>query len=183
METIRAALSIKLKEKMGVDNIHNREKELIDLAFSKLEGLCEVKILAKKAKNRIGAISLYIENVHYNLLTKMLSDRFGVQVRGGCVCAGTYGHFLLHVTKEQSDEITCLINTGDLSKKPGWIRWSIHPTTTNKEVEFIADAITKIAQNHVEWARDYHYHSNTNEFHHNSLTSLHNPVIDRIFEF
>lgn len=183
LETIRAALSIKLKEKMGVDNIHKREKELVELAFSKLEGIPSVKILAKEAKNRIGAISLYIENVHYNLLTKMLSDRFGIQVRGGCVCAGTYGHFLLHVTKEQSDEITCLINTGDLSKKPGWIRWSIHPTTINKEIEFIADAIKQIAMNHTEWAKDYHYHNNTNEFHHNNLTTLHNPAVDRIFEF
>jgi selenocysteine lyase/cysteine desulfurase len=183
LETIRAALAIKLKEKMGIENIHRREKELVDLAFNKLEGIPGVKILAKDAKNRIGAISLYIENVHYNLLTKILSDRFGVQVRGGCVCAGTYGHFLLHVTKEQSDEITCLINTGDLSKKPGWIRWSIHPTTTNKEVEFIADAISKIAKNHTEWAKDYHYHCNTNEFHHNSIDSLTNPVINNIFEF
>lgn len=183
LETIRAALSIKLKEKMGVDNIHKREKELVELAFSKLDGIPGVNILAKEAKNRIGAISLYIENVHYNLLTKMLSDRFGVQVRGGCVCAGTYGHFLLHVTKEQSEEITCLINTGDLSKKPGWIRWSIHPTTTNNEIEFIADAIKQIALNHVEWSKDYHYHSKTNEFHHNSLTTLHNPAVDRIFEF
>ncbi len=114
----------------------------------------------------------------------MLSDRFGVQVRGGCVCAGTYGHFLLSVTKEQSDEITCLINTGDLSKKPGWIRWSIHPTTTNEEVEFIADAINQIALNHTEWAKDYHYHSNINEFHHNSTPeNFSNPSIDRIFEF
>ncbi|RPH31276.1 MAG: aminotransferase class V-fold PLP-dependent enzyme [Bacteroidales bacterium] len=183
LETIRVALSIKLKEKMGVDNIHKREKELVDLAFSKLDGIQGVNILAKEAKNRIGAISLYIENVHYNLLTKMLSDRFGVQVRGGCVCAGTYGHFLLHVTKAQSDEITCLINTGDLSKKPGWIRWSIHPTTTDKEVEFIADAIKQIALNHVEWSKEYHYHCNTNEFHHNSTTTLHNPEVDRIFEF
>jgi selenocysteine lyase/cysteine desulfurase len=183
LETIRAALSIKLKERMGIDNIHKREKELVDLAFDKLDGIPGVRILAKNDKDRIGAISLYIENVHYNLLTKILSDRFGVQVRGGCVCAGTYGHFLLSVTKEQSEEITCLINTGDLSKKPGWIRWSIHPTTTNKEIEFIADAINQIALNHADWAKDYHYHSNTNEFHHNSLTTLHNPVVDSIFEF
>jgi selenocysteine lyase/cysteine desulfurase len=183
LETIRAALSIKLKERMGVDNIHQREKELIELAFSKLEGIPGLKILAKNERNRIGAISLYIENVHYNLLTKMLSDRFGVQVRGGCVCAGTYGHFLLSVTKEQSEEITCMINTGDLSRKPGWIRWSIHPTTTDKEVEFIAEAINQIAQNHAEWAKDYHYHCNTNEFHHNSADNGANQTILRLFEF
>lgn len=184
LETIRAALSIKLKERMGVENIHKREQELIELAFKKLDKTPEVKILAKNDRNRIGAISLYIEDIHYNLLTKMLSDRFGVQVRGGCVCAGTYGHFLLSVTKEQSDEITCLINTGDLSRKPGWIRWSIHPTTTNNEVEFIAHAIHQIAQNHTEWAKDYHYHSNINEFHHNSTPeNFSNPSIDRIFEF
>ncbi len=183
LETIRAALAIKLKEKMGVANIHNREKELIQLAFSKLEGIPGLKILARDVVDRIGAISLYIENVHYNLLTKLLSDRFGIQVRGGCVCAGTYGHFLLHVTKEQSEEITNLINSGDLSKKPGWIRWSIHHTTTNQEVEFFADAINQIVQNYSEWSKDYHYHSNTNEFHHNSVDNTSRSAIIKAFEF
>jgi len=183
LETIRAALSIKLKEKMGVENIHNREKELVDLAFQKLEGIPGLNILAKNERNRIGAISFYIDNVHYNLLTKLLSDRFGVQVRGGCVCAGTYGHFLLSVTKEQSAEITCLINSGDLSKKPGWVRWSIHPTTTDKEVEFIADAIKQISINYKEWSKDYHYHCNTNEFHHNSYDNGDCHKSDCLFEF
>jgi len=183
LQAIRAALAIKLKERMGVDNIHKRENELIDLAFRKLEGIPGLKILAQNERNRIGSISLYIENVHYNLLTKMLSDRFGVQVRGGCVCAGTYGHFLLSVTKKQSEEITCSINSGDLSKKPGWVRWSIHPTTTDQEIEFIASAMDQIARNHMEWGKDYHYHANTNEFHLNVSTNGSNKVIDEYFEF
>lgn len=183
LQAIRSALAIKLKEKMGIKNIHDREKEQIDLAFKKLEDIPGLRILAKNERNRIGAISLYIENVHYNLLTKLLSDRFGVQVRGGCVCAGTYGHFLLSVTREQSEEITCLINTGDLSKKPGWVRWSIHPTTTDKEIEYIASAIDQIARNYKEWSKDYHYHANTNEFHHNGADNSANKVIDKIFEF
>ncbi len=183
LQAIRAALAIKLKEKMGVENIHKREKEQIDLAFRKLKGIPGLRILAQNQTNRIGSISLFIENVHYNLLTKMLSDRFGVQVRGGCVCAGTYGHFLLSVTKKQSEEITCLINTGDLSKKPGWVRWSIHPTTTDQEIEYIASAMDQIARNHTEWAKDYHYHANTNEFHLNISNNGSNKVIDKYFEF
>jgi selenocysteine lyase/cysteine desulfurase len=166
LQAIRTALAIKLKEKMGVDNIHRREKELVDLAFSRLEGIPGLHILAASCRNRIGALSFYMEDIHYNLIVKLLSDRFGIQVRGGCVCAGTYGHFLLNVTREKSHAITDMINHGDLSQKPGWVRWSIHPTTTDAEVIYIASAIGQIARNADEWGRDYTYCKHTNEFCH-----------------
>ena len=93
-----------------------------------------------------------------------MNDRFGIQVRGGCACAGTYGHYLLEVSQEQSDAITCEITSGDLSHKPGWVRWSIHPTTTNKEVLFFIDALKSVVDNFEEWKQDYSYNRKTNEF-------------------
>ena len=74
--------------------------------------------------------------MHYNLAVQLLNDKFGIQVRGGCSCAGTYGHILLNVEKEQSCLITDKINSGDLTTKPGWVRMSIHPTMTNNEGSF-----------------------------------------------
>jgi hypothetical protein len=94
----------------------------------------------------------------------MLSDRFGIQVRGGCACAGTYGHYLLDVSYDKSKEITRLINSGDLSEKPGWVRLSLHPTTTDEELHFIMDALQQIALNHRTWEEDYTYNKHTNEF-------------------
>lgn len=182
LQAIRAALCIKLKEEMGVDKIHARERELVCSAFSKLKAIPGVKILADNCQDRIGAISFYIENVHYNLIVRLLSDRFGIQVRGGCVCAGTYGHFLLNVTKEQSHAITDQINHGDLSQKPGWVRWSIHPTTTNAEVDFIVSAIGEVAKNATEWASNYQYCKKSNEFFLGNTLKVQTPDMEAIFK-
>ena len=99
-------------------------------------------------------------------MTKLLNDRFGIQVRGGCACAGTYGHILLNVSYEDSHNITNLINSGDLSQKPGWIRVSLHPTMRDDELDAIIDAVSQIQKNHKEWAKDYIYNRHTNEFRH-----------------
>ena len=96
----------------------------------------------------------------------MLNDRYGIQTRGGCSCAGTYGHYLLHVDEEMSRSITCEIDEGDLSHKPGWIRMSLHPTQTDREVDFICNAIKELAMNFETWKRDYTYNPHTNEFAH-----------------
>ncbi|HRK55836.1 MAG TPA: hypothetical protein PK185_18135, partial [Cyclobacteriaceae bacterium] len=102
--------------------------------------------------------------LHYNLLVRVLSDHFGIQVRGGCSCAGTYGHYLLHVTKEQSRHITEKIDLGDLSEKPGWVRLSLHPIMTESEVDYIVDAIDQVVQQPAHWKSFYHYSVKANEF-------------------
>jgi len=182
LQAIRVALCIRLKEEMGVKNIHDREKELVDHAFSRLDAIPQVITLATTCRCRIGAVSFYMENLHYNLVVKLLSDRFGIQMRGGCVCAGTYGHFLLHVSKEQSHNITEMINHGDLSQKPGWIRWSIHPTTTDREVDYIADALDQIAQHSVEWSKDYRYCKQSNEFYYTGSNKVERLPVENYFK-
>lgn len=166
LQGIKAALAISLKEKMNTEFIRCREKELTELAFIKLSNIKGLHILADNIRDRLGVFSFYIENVHHNLVTRLLNDRFGIQVRGGCSCAGTYGHFLLNVDSLLSKEITDKIEAGDLSLKPGWIRLSLHPTMTNAELLFITDSITLIAENFKEWGKDYIYDKHTNEFYH-----------------
>jgi selenocysteine lyase/cysteine desulfurase len=166
LQGIKAALAITLKEKMGTKNIHKREKELIELTFNKLSKIDSLHILADDIKDRLGVFSFYADNIHHNLITKLLNDRFGIQVRGGCSCAGTYGHFLLNVDFNMSKEITDKIDAGDLSMKPGWVRLSLHPTMTNDELLFILDAIRQTVENAEKWKEDYCYDRHTNEFHH-----------------
>jgi len=166
LQGIRAALSVKLKEKMGTEKMHQREKELISLAFSRLSEIKGLHILAENIYERLGVFSFYIDNIHHNLVTSLLNDRFGIQVRGGCSCAGTYGHFLLDVDFSMSKEITDMIDAGDLSLKPGWIRLSLHPTMTDNELLFICDAISQTVTNVKEWQKDYIYDRHTNEFSH-----------------
>ncbi len=171
LQTIRTALSIRLKEKMGIKNILKREHELLEVVFGKLSDIPNLKILAPKIQDRLAVISFYIDDLHFNLGVKLLNDRFGIQTRGGCSCAGTYGHYLLHVDRETSKRVTCEIDQGDLTHKPGWIRMSIHPTTTNEEIEYVCDSIKQLAENFSEWSKEYKYNSQSNEFFHiNEIT-------------
>jgi selenocysteine lyase/cysteine desulfurase len=166
LQGIKAALAISLKEKMGIKNIHLREFELTSIAFRELKKIKGLHILADNITDRLGIFSFYIDNIHHNLVTRLLNDRFGIQVRGGCSCAGTYGHFLLNVGFDMSKKITDMIDSGDLSLKPGWIRLSLHPTMTDDELLFIIDSIRQIIQNYKEWEKDYMYDNHTNEFRH-----------------
>ena len=169
LQAMKTALCIKLKEKMGTENIIAREKELLDIAFNEFDKIDKLKILADNARERIGVISFYVEGIHHNLIVKLLNDRFGIQVRGGCSCAGTYGHFLLGVDYQTSKEITEMINKGDLSKKPGWVRLSLHPTMKNDELYFITNAIKKVIAHIDEWKKDYVFSSKTGEFYHKNV--------------
>jgi selenocysteine lyase/cysteine desulfurase len=166
LQAIRTALAIKVKEKMGTLNIKVREGELLAIAFKELRQIKGIQILANKHEDRLGIVSFYHPRIHYNLFVKLLSDRYGIQVRGGCACAGTYGHYLLEVSYEKSQAITDKITHGDLSEKPGWVRLSLHPTMHNDEVYFISRAIKDIVENHASFANDYVYNKKTNEFHH-----------------
>ncbi|UCH64976.1 MAG: aminotransferase class V-fold PLP-dependent enzyme [Ignavibacterium sp.] len=168
LQAIRAALAIQLKEEMGVENLQLREKELVKIAFEEMRKIPGLHILADNIEKRLGAISFYVDDIHYNLIVKLLNDRYGVQVRGGCSCAGTYGHYLLHVSPIRSKRITEMIDHGDLSEKPGWVRMSIHPTMTNSELHYIIDAIKEIVVNVGEWQKDYDYVLDKNEFFHKS---------------
>ncbi len=166
LQAIKTALCIELKNQMGVDTIKLREEELVKKAFELLSKVPNLHILADNIRDRLGIISFYIDGIHYNLLVKLLNDRFGIQVRGGCACAGTYGHYLLDVTYEDSHKITQLINSGDLSVKPGWVRLSLHPTMTSEELEIFADACRQIVKNIDSWKKDYIYNKHKNEFRH-----------------
>ncbi|MFD1293011.1 aminotransferase class V-fold PLP-dependent enzyme [Lutibacter holmesii] len=182
MQTIKIALAIQLKEKMGIQNILDREHEINELIFEKLSKIPNVTILADQHTNRLGVFSFYVENAHYNLIVKLLNDRFGVQTRGGCSCAGTYGHFLLHVDQKASKDIEKQIVEGCLTERPGWVRMSIHPTITNQEVLYVCESIKEVAENHLEWAKAYEYKSDKNEFVHKSAKAIEPEIVNNWFK-
>jgi selenocysteine lyase/cysteine desulfurase len=168
LQTIKAALAIRLKEQMGVANILAREHELQAIVMPGLRAIPGLHLLADHVEERLGIYSFYVEGLHYNLLVRLLNDRFGVQVRGGCSCAGTYGHYLLNVDPKRSRSITEKIDSGDLSDKPGWVRLSIHPTTTDAEAQALVEAVRACVLNAAAWSRDYHYCNKRNEYAHAS---------------
>ena len=164
LQTIKAAMAIMLKEEMGTENILAREHEMLPGFMEKLDKIPGLHILAGNHRDRLGCVSFYMDNIHYNLVVKILNDRYGIQVRGGCSCAGTYGHYLLNVDPWMSKRITEKISHGDLSEKPGWVRVSIHPTMTNDEIDLIAEAVSEIRKNIDRWSSDYKYDNHRNEF-------------------
>ncbi|MFA5835119.1 MAG: aminotransferase class V-fold PLP-dependent enzyme [Bacteroidota bacterium] len=182
LQAIKASLVVQLKDHMGTENITAREHELVTLLFQKMRTIPHLNILADNVEERLCIFSFYFDNIHYNLVVKILNDRFGIQARGGCSCAGTYGHYLLHVDQQHSKSITDKIDAGDLSEKPGWVRISLHPTTTNNELNSIINALEQIEKNIAEWKNDYAYDLHSNEYHHKQENGVMAKIAAQWFE-
>jgi selenocysteine lyase/cysteine desulfurase len=176
LQTIRAALAIRVKEAMGIDNIEARERELRELFLRELRKDPQIQLLEAEQCERLCIFSFYSLEKHYNLIVRLLNDRFGVQVRGGCSCAGTYGHILLNVDQATSQQITCQIDAGDLSNKPGWVRVSLHPTMTDEEAIYVARAIHEVMRHYDTWKDDYAFDPASGEFHPRSVAFAPPPV-------
>lgn len=168
LQGIKAALAFKLKEEMGVDAIREREHVLVHRAMNAMSEIDGLHVLAGQHKNRLGAISFYIDDMHFNLVVKLLNDHYGVQMRGGCACAGTYGHCLLDIDRDTSYKILNRIEEGHINERPGWVRFSIHPTMTDTDLETILGALKFIAEHKDELAKDYTYNIKKNIYTHNS---------------
>ena len=95
-----------------------------------------------------------------------LNDLYGIQVRGGCMCAGTYGHDLLGIGQEESEAIRCSLDEGDVAAKPGWVRCSFSPATSEGEFRVLLEAIPHIAREWRKYAADYTMDLDTAEWHH-----------------
>jgi selenocysteine lyase/cysteine desulfurase len=181
LQGIKVAMSVRLKEAMGVENIQKREEELLAIIFERFAKMDTVEVLEGNNTKRLGVISFIVKGAHFNLIVKILNDRFGIQTRGGCACAGTYGHLLLHVNEIESYELLDMIHTGDLSCKPGWIRLSIHPTMTNAEMIQIMDAIEDTAANFRQYQLDYSYDTETNEYSFKNAPKTETAMVEKWF--
>ncbi len=164
LQLIRAALAVKTKEAMGVENIEKREHELVELLMNELAKNPKINMLQDNVRDRLCIVSFYVLGMHHNLIVRLLNDRFGVQTRGGCSCAGTYGHILLDVDQITSSAITSKIDSGDLTDKPGWVRVSFHPTSTKADVLKVVDAINQVIENAEEWSKNYCFNTGSGEF-------------------
>ncbi|MDW3210350.1 MAG: aminotransferase class V-fold PLP-dependent enzyme [Reichenbachiella sp.] len=164
LQAIRAALAIKLKEKMGIANIERREEELVSKAFEKMNQIEGVRIVGEQESKRIGVVSFNIDDIHYNAVVRIMNDRFGVQIRGGWACASTYCHYLFELDQSQSKRLTDGIDSQNLTGKPGWARMSLHPTMTDKQLDYALEAIEYIAKNKQKLKEEYVYDVKTNDF-------------------
>jgi selenocysteine lyase/cysteine desulfurase len=149
VESIRAGLVFGLKEAVGVETIRGREESLIRRAIRRWEGNAGIEVLGSHSLPRLSIVSFVVRHraryLHHNFVVALLNDLFGIQSRGGCSCAGPYGHRLLGIDLETSHEFEREIGRGCEGIKPGWIRVSFNYFVSDAVFEFILDAVDLVA--------------------------------------
>jgi selenocysteine lyase/cysteine desulfurase len=145
LQTIRTAMAIKLKDEMGTQRIYEREQYLNAILFKRLEKIEGVRILSDQHRHRLSIFSIVFNDIDYKTAVQILSNDFQVETRGGCACAGTYGHHLLGIDYCTSKSITDQLDDKRQDLKPGWVRISLHPCMSVIDVHKIADAVESVA--------------------------------------
>lgn len=147
---IRAALSFLVKDAIGVDTMAKRNAEFRARALAAWSGIDRLELLGNTQAESLPIFSFRVGDgngghIHQQLVTRMLSDRFGIQARGGCACAGPYVHRLLCIDDEESSMLRHLIADGDELRKPGFIRLNFSVLLTDDEVDFILGSVVQLA--------------------------------------
>jgi len=161
IESIRAGLIFKLKDAVGTSYIHKKETEYITRALDKFKKNKNILILGNTNVARLGFIAFLIkcENrfLHHNFVVALLNDLFGIQARGGCSCAGPYGHDLLEISEARSQAHIDELETGNMGTKPGWVRLNFNYFIPESEFQFIVDAIDWISENGWKLLKKYEF--------------------------
>jgi len=171
LQTIKAALAIDLKDALGIDTITSKENEYINSALERLSKHPNIEILGPlDRKNRLAIVSFIIKHgdkkLHPKFVTKLLNDLFGIQSRAGCMCAGPYGHCLLQISEEKSQQFSKFSQQGNFGIKPGWCRVNFHYLFSEVEFQFVCQSIEFIADYGYLFLKHYSFNLNTGEWVH-----------------
>lgn len=172
LQTIKTAFALELKNKAGIKNIKKLEDRNKKLFFDHFTNSDKIEIIGNKDPHkRIGIVSFNIKHLdkylHPRLVTRLLSDLFGIQSRAGCSCAGPYGHRLLHISNEMSLKYRkIVVGQGMTGVKPGWVRVNLHWIFGEDDVKFIIDAIEFIAEYGERFLKLYGFDPITSEWRH-----------------
>ncbi len=147
---IRAALAFLVKEAIGPERIAKREAELNAMALQGWRDNPHLTLLGVDHDHRLPIFSLLVrdgagQNVNAAAFTAALSARYGIQARGGCACAGPYGHRLLGVNHAHSDGLRCEVLAGNDDVKPGWVRLNFSYLVDDKTAQYIIDSVNELA--------------------------------------
>jgi selenocysteine lyase/cysteine desulfurase len=154
VESIRAGLVFALKEQVGTDLIRKIEHEWITRAITSWSDNPNIRILGNPEADRLSIVSFQVAApehlgvgrfLHHNFVVAVLNDLFGIQARGGCSCAGPYGHRLLGIDPGTSSRIESEISAGCEVVKPGWVRVSFNYFIPEEEFEYLVEAVHLVA--------------------------------------
>ena len=146
---IRAGLAFKLKEEVGASVIRNLEHDFIERAIQSWETNPNIDVLGNHDAERLSIVSFVVRAedrvLHHNYVVALLNDIFGIQARGGCSCAGPYGHRLLGIDVETSARLEELITSGCEVIKPGWVRLNFNYFISEREFQYLLESVHMIA--------------------------------------
>jgi selenocysteine lyase/cysteine desulfurase len=159
VESIRAGLVFGLKAAVGVDAIRERETDFIGRALHRWEANPAIEILGSHHAERLSIVSFVVRRdgryLHHNFVVALLNDLFGIQSRGGCSCAGPYGHRLLGIDLATSHEFEREITRGCEGIKPGWVRVNFNYFIGEAVFDFMLDAVDLVASEGWRLLPDY----------------------------
>ena len=152
LESIRAGLVFQLKEAVGAEVIQQREQDFVRRALASWQGNDKLWILGNTQLERLAIFAFCIRYsetderfLHYNFVVTILNDLFGIQARGGCSCAGPYGHHLFHIQPDTSHAYQKEVASGHEGIKPGWVRLGFNYFMTEAVFAYIVEAVHLVA--------------------------------------
>ncbi|MBZ0231931.1 MAG: aminotransferase class V-fold PLP-dependent enzyme [Deltaproteobacteria bacterium] len=170
IESIRAGLVFQLKEAVGCPTIRAREEDFIRRAIASWSQNPNIGILGNRDAWRLSIVSFVVRHdaryLHHNFIVALLNDLFGIQARGGCSCAGPYGHRLLGIDLATSKEFEREIVRGCEGIKPGWVRVNFNYFLSEAQFQFLLDAIHMVAEHGWKLLPDYRFAPDTGLWHH-----------------
>ena len=146
---IRAALAFIVKDEIGQAFISAREAEMNEMALKAWSKNPQLTLLGVDHPHRLPIFSFRVSRAdgsrfHHQLFTRMLSDVYGIQVRGGCACAGPYAHRLLEIGQPESEQLFSDLRDGKELLKPGWVRLNFSYLMDDAKVQYIIDCVNEL---------------------------------------
>jgi selenocysteine lyase/cysteine desulfurase len=174
LQILKAGLAFQVKDHIGVPAIEQRERELLHRTFERWRSNPRIEILGNPdPERRISIVSFNLKDprgkyLHPKFVTTLLNDLFGIQSRAGCSCAGPYGHRLLDIDHDTSEQYRNWIRKGFCGIKPGWCRISLHYVMDDIEADYILDAIDFVAEHGYRFLTLYNFDVHTGAWLHKS---------------
>ena len=154
-------MAFALKEAVGCDLIRELDDRYGQRALHRWSANPNIEVLGSMTAPRLPIISFRIRHedryLHHHFVVALLNDLFGIQARGGCSCAGPYGHQLLGIRAERAAAIQRQVSDGYLGSKPGWARITLHYTMTESIVDYIVEAVDLIGRYGHRLLGDYRF--------------------------
>jgi selenocysteine lyase/cysteine desulfurase len=184
VESIRAGLVFQLKEAVGAHVIEAKESGFVRRAIARWEQHPNINVLGSHAADRLSIVSFVIRHgeqfLHHNYVVALLNDVFGIQSRGGCSCAGPYGHRLLGIDLDRSHEFQREINRGCEGIKPGWVRVNFNYFIDDETFDYIVEAVRLIASHGASLLGAYDFEPDSGLWHHRLGTRGPSMSLDEI---